>query len=126
MDFMPKPLFIALALLTVASGVDLQTLQAQSGSASTVSSATSGSMSEADQRALLKRYWETCHSARLKTGGLVLESVDPADLSANAALLEKIVRKVGSERMPPAGQPRPDRNTMLAFTSTLERALNRS
>ena len=104
----------------------LQTVQAQSGSASAVGQASSGSMSEADQRALLNQYCVTCHNVRLKTGGVVLESLDPTDVSTNAALLEKVARKAGSDRMPPAGQPRPDRATMLAFTSTLERALDRS
>jgi len=35
------------------------------------------SFRQADQRALLDKYCVTCHSARLKTGKLVLESLDP-------------------------------------------------
>ena len=63
----------------------------------------------ADRRQLLDTYCIACHNARLETAGLVLESaaVDASDVAANTALWEKVLRKVRSGQMPPAGRPRP-------------------
>src|SRR5262245_9744920 len=44
-------------------------------------------------RALLDRYCVTCHNQRLKTGGLSLDTVDPANLTEHAEIWEKVVRK---------------------------------
>src|SRR5262245_41668069 len=52
-------------------------------------------------RALLDQYCVTCHSDRLKTGGLTLEKVDVGDAQGNAEVLEKIVRKLRTGQMPP-------------------------
>ena len=70
--------------------------------------------------ALLDRYCVTCHNERLKTAGLALDSVDIADVVANAPVLEKVVRKLRSGQMPPEGRPRPDPATVNAFATTLE------
>src|SRR5882672_10803335 len=77
-------------------------------------------------RQLLDQYCVTCHSARLATGGLVLENVDVSRVAANAAIWEKVVGKVRSGQMPPAGRPRPDAQRGEAFVSTLEAALDRA
>src|SRR6266699_2028228 len=45
------------------------------------------------ERTILDRYCVTCHNERLKTGGLTLDKVDIGDVTANAEVLEKIVRK---------------------------------
>ena len=58
--------------------------------------------------AVFNQYCVTCHNARLKTAGVV---IDPAALDQpgpNAELWEKVVRKLRSGTMPPAGAPRPD------------------
>src|SRR5229473_1206415 len=77
-------------------------------------------------RQLLDQYCVSCHSARLATGGLVLENVDISRIAANAAIWEKVVGKVRSGQMPPAGRPRPDAQSSEAFVSTLEAALDRA
>jgi hypothetical protein len=81
---------------------------------------------DAPQRALLNRYCVTCHNDKLKTAGLVLENVDISDVSANAGLLEKVVRKLRSGQMPPPGRPRPDQVTIDAFATALATALDRA
>jgi mono/diheme cytochrome c family protein len=78
------------------------------------------------QRAVLDRYCVTCHSARAKSGGLVLEKVDLSDVGAHGDMWEKVVRKVRAGMMPPPGMPAPpdmDKQALLtALTSQLDRA----
>ena len=75
----------------------------------------------ADRRALLDTYCTACHNDRLRTAGLVLESgaVDAADLGAHAEVWEKVLRKVRSGQMPPAGRRRPDAGSAARFTGAL-------
>ena len=77
-------------------------------------------------RALLDKYCVTCHSDRLKTGGLTLEKVDVTDVRGNADVLEKIVRKLRTGQMPPMGRPRPDEPAIDAFAGSMEAALDRA
>src|SRR5713226_2827719 len=52
-------------------------------------------------RALLDKYCVTCHNEKLKTGDLMLDKVDVANLAASSDVLEKIVRKLRNGQMPP-------------------------
>ena len=70
------------------------------------------------QRQFLDRYCVSCHSDKLKTGGISLQSADPAQAAAKAELWEKVIRKVDVEAMPPIGAPHPDRasrDQLIAF-----------
>ena len=60
-----------------------------------------------EQRAVVDRYCVTCHSSRAKTGGLMLDKIDLADVAANADMWEKVIRKVRAGMMPPPGMPAP-------------------
>ena len=75
-------------------------------------------------RPVLDRYCVTCHNARLKTAGLQLDTLDPDRVSADADTWEKVARKLRTREMPPAGVPRPDRETYDRATSALESALD--
>src|SRR5262245_51060304 len=55
------------------------------------------------QTALVKQYCTTCHSDRGKAGGLTLASFDAAHAADNAAITEKMIRKLRAGMMPPAG-----------------------
>src|ERR1700681_2644393 len=79
-----------------------------------------------DGAAFLKQYCVTCHSQKLKTGGLALETVDLGDVSRNVEILEKVVLKLGSGAMPPAAARRPDKATSNAFLASLETSLDRA
>src|SRR5215475_14751436 len=59
--------------------------------------------------ALLNQYCITCHNQRLKTAGLLLDSMDLEHVEKDAAAWEKVVRKVRTGMMPPSGARRPDR-----------------
>jgi len=88
--------------------------------------ATNAGNSPAPQRALLDKYCVVCHSDKLKTGGLTLQSLDLNDVPANAEIWEKAIRKLETESMPPAGMPRPDRAAVDSLVTYLESALDRA
>jgi Protein of unknown function (DUF1592)/Protein of unknown function (DUF1588)/Protein of unknown function (DUF1585)/Protein of unknown function (DUF1587)/Protein of unknown function (DUF1595)/Planctomycete cytochrome C len=85
----------------------------------------SGASLEA-QTALVKQYCATCHSERGKSGGLSLASFDAATAVENAAVSEKMVRKLRLGMMPPPGARRPDAATLMAFVESLETRLDRA
>ena len=78
------------------------------------------------RQAFITQHCLTCHNQRLQTGGLVLETADLGDVSADAETWEKVVRKLHGGLMPPPGAPRPDRTTSAAFVSWLETQLDRA
>ena len=75
---------------------------------------------------LVDRYCATCHSERTRAGGLSLAGLSVADAAGRAETWEKVVRKVRTGMMPPAGAPRPDAAALGAFASHLEGALDRA
>jgi mono/diheme cytochrome c family protein len=77
-----------------------------------------------NQRELVQQYCISCHSDRLKTGGLTLESLDPQNAAAHAETWEKVIRKVRGGMMPPQGLPRPTVATLDAFAAALENTLD--
>jgi len=77
-------------------------------------------------QALVKRYCASCHSDKLKTGGLTLENLDLSNVSAHAETLEKVIRKLGTGSMPPQGMPRPDKATLDGFVTWLETSIDRN
>lgn len=58
---------------------------------------------------LVDRYCVTCQNQKLKTAGLMLDSLNIEKVSDDAVTWEKVVRKLRSDAMPPAGAPRPDK-----------------
>src|SRR5438552_9889308 len=75
--------------------------------------------------AVVNQYCIFCHSKELKTAGVVLEGLDFSQVGPNAALLERVLRKVRTGEMPPAGMPRPDAALRGRFTNWLVAALDR-
>jgi len=76
------------------------------------------------QRTFVDQYCVTCHSQRLKTGGLILEGLDPNLPAASAETWEKVVRKLRAGAMPPAGLPKPPADVLLGFVSQIEARLD--
>src|SRR5580700_6125671 len=85
-----------------------------------LAAASSGLFADPGYRAVLDKYCVTCHNQRLKTGGLTLDNVDLAKVPAQAEVWEKVVRKLRSGTMPPAGLPRPDAATYKSLAGWLE------
>src|SRR5262249_10654424 len=78
------------------------------------------------RRAVLDKYCVTCHNARLKTGGLMLDAANVDDVGTAPEIWEKVVGKVRSGAMPPLGQARPEAGQMATLVSALEHALDRA
>jgi cytochrome c551/c552 len=85
-----------------------------------------GAASSLPPRALFDKYCVTCHNARLKTAGLMLDTID-VDRAGNAAeTLEKVASKLHTHEMPPPGAPRPDAAAYRDVITALESALDRA
>jgi mono/diheme cytochrome c family protein len=78
----------------------------------------------AAHRALLDRYCVTCHSERVKAAGLVLQGLSLDQVPAATETWEKVLHKVRTGAMPPAGLPRPDRESADRFRAWLETTLD--
>ena len=82
--------------------------------------------SSAAASGMVKQYCVGCHSAALKTGGVVL---DPATLDQpanNAETWERAIKQLRAKSMPPVPMPRPDAATYERVASYLETALDRA
>jgi len=80
----------------------------------------------APYRALMSRYCFTCHNEKLKTAGLVLSAADVDDPVAGAEVWEKVIRKLRTRGMPPAGMPRPAEPEYDSFANYLETAIDQA
>jgi hypothetical protein len=74
--------------------------------------------------ALIGKYCVTCHNARMKAGGLMLDAMDVANVQENAESWEKVVRKLRAGLMPPAGMPRPGPPAAGELVEYLEQSLD--
>src|SRR5262245_1610446 len=74
----------------------------------------------AEHQATIKRYCETCHNDRMKTAGLSLTGLDVARVAEHPEIWEKVLQKVQTRFMPPAGLPRPSEEVYASLTSYLE------
>ena len=101
----------AIALIaSIGVSADPQSASTQSGpKGPALQASTTPAVPDA---ALVQKYCLTCHSARMKTGGLSLEGMNPADAAAHAEVWEKVVMKLRGGMMPPQGMPRPDEATL--------------
>src|SRR5258708_5550942 len=109
-----RPIACRLTVLLIAGGfVALHAQQQQPAAA-------------APQRALINQYCVSCHNAKLKTGGLVLDTVNVENTSQNPEVWEKVLHKVSARYMPPAGLPRPDEKAYASLISYLETSLDQA
>jgi len=80
----------------------------------------------ARERQLVDQYCVTCHNARLKTAGLLLDQLDLARLGDHVDIGEKVVRKLRAGLMPPTGARRPDPAALESLIRGLENTLDSS
>jgi hypothetical protein len=78
------------------------------------------------QTAFVKQYCATCHNDRGKAGGLSLATFDAAKAVDNAAVAEKMIRKLRLGMMPPPGARRPEPAALSALAESLETRLDRA
>jgi cytochrome c5 len=121
---------LALSLLAVAAHVQAARPQAQvspsRAPAERQTRASADAAGEPPARATLDRYCITCHNARLKTAGLVLDAIDVDHIGDASETLEKVARKLRTREMPPSGAPRPDEATYGRLIAALESTLDRA
>ena len=123
----------AVAVVSAASGYVLRAATQQASGTATASAAVT--------RAVLDEYCVTCHNERvvrgearppsllvpqLRTAGLTLDTVDVTDPSTNADMWERVILKLRTGSMPPAGRPRPDAATNHAVASWLETEIDQA
>ncbi|HTM13524.1 MAG TPA: DUF1592 domain-containing protein [Bryobacteraceae bacterium] len=77
-----------------------------------------------DGSLLLKQYCVVCHDNAKRTAGVTFQGLDLSNIGDNAELLERVLRKVKTGQMPPAGMPRPDAARRAAFGNWLETSLD--
>src|SRR5215813_5789765 len=111
---------IAFTIAVVSAGSrNLAAVRAQEKS-------SSSSASPSTNQALLDQYCVTCHNQRAKTANVMFDTMDLSDVSKNADVWERAVRKLRGGMMPPPGARQPDRAESDAFVSWLENALDQS
>jgi cytochrome c553 len=74
--------------------------------------------------AAFKQYCLGCHSAQVKSGGVVINPDAMAQVSQDAETWEKVVRQLRAESMPPPGMPRPDHALYTRMATALETRLD--
>jgi hypothetical protein len=80
--------------------------------------------SEPDVRQIVTQYCVLCHNQTSRVAGLALDEVDPGDPAAHPEVWEKVVTKLRTGTMPPAGMPRPDAQTYKEVAEWLEGELD--
>jgi hypothetical protein len=75
---------------------------------------------------LVTTYCVSCHNERLKTANLALDKADAEHVFNSAEIWEKVVVKLRSRSMPPAGVRRPDNATYDSVATWLETELDRA
>ncbi len=125
-----RKLASAFVLVSIAIASPLLAAEA-TGSASVAPSATPPAPAPvfdgpASAHALLNKYCVLCHSDKLHTAGISLQSLEPVMNGPNAATWEKVLRKVSTGQMPPVGLPRPKPELSAAFTKWITESLDAS
>ncbi len=106
------------ALAGIAAGLALGPATGPSAAASTAGPDTA--------QAVVEDTCRRCHNDRARYGGLSLDGFDVARAGADPRLAEKIIRKVRTGLMPPAGAARPDEAALQALAETLETLVART
>ena len=69
---------------------------------------------------LVQEYCVRCHGRRIKKGGMSLLEFDVTAADQSPELAESIIRKLRAGLMPPAGQRRPEDDSLAVFAADLE------
>ena len=117
---------LASAFRTISSSTGVVLLGAAFLQAAGLQSLTPVSSHDPSYQELLGRYCATCHNEQLRTGGLVLSTLDVGKAGQEPEVWEKVVKKLRTGAMPPEGMPRPDESTYDAFAGYLEAQLDRA
>ena len=73
-----------------------------------------------EYRQLIDQYCIACHNAQFNNAGLILTGLDLQQLSVDAEIWERVVRKLRSRAMPPPGSPRPPEATYVNLVAWMQ------
>ncbi len=74
----------------------------------------------------LETYCTECHNADDWAGGIAFDTMSQAEIPQNIDVMEKVVRKLRSQQMPPGGHKMPDKATRNTFVSWMEGQLDQA
>ena len=80
----------------------------------------------ANPRAFIDTYCISCHNQKLRTAGLMLDTLDLTRPAGNAEVLEKVIGKLRAGSMPPPKMPRADAATYRAVANELENEIDQA
>jgi len=87
-----------------------------------------GAFGQEDVRKTLDRYCAGCHNSRSVSAatatGVAFDRLELGRVDADAEVWEKVVRKVRTGAMPPAGMPRPDQSGVHGLATWIETVLD--
>src|SRR3954469_17609213 len=111
-----RALLALLIILSPAAGAIAQTNSSQS----------KGTDVSAVFNPLFDKYCTTCHNQTRKTAGLALDMLNTNNVSENAAVWEKVLRRLRTRRDPPIGAVRPEEAMYESAIASAELALDRA
>ena len=79
---------------------------------------------QAPSWAFFGEYCSKCHNAEDWAGGIAFDTLSEADIPRNAEVMEKVIRKLRSQQMPPGGNPRPATPLSQSFVAWMEGTLD--
>jgi mono/diheme cytochrome c family protein len=116
MRYVCATLALGFAIVSTGSGGLRAAQQDKAGAAPSIS----------PQQALINQYCVTCHNQRSKTANVMFDTMDLSNVSKNADIWEKAVRKLRGGMMPPPGARQPERAAVDGLAGYLETALDRA
>ena len=87
---------------------------------------SAASTTPSELRATLDTYCVTCHNQKLKTAGLMFDTLDATNPGTHPREWEKVVARLQQGSMPPPGRPRPAAAASRALATWLESELDRA
>ena len=125
---MKKVLLVA-AVAWLSVGASIVMVQSQAPAPAAAPAARVAATAPAEYHELVNKYCVTCHNERtnMPAGApLYLDKANLDDPSADAAVWEKVVRKIGVGAMPPQGMPTPGHDKLVQFRTWLAATLDRA
>lgn len=78
------------------------------------------------QKSAVNQYCYGCHNSKAKIGGFAMDKLAADDAARDPEAWEKVIRKLRTRSMPPAGLPRPDERGYEALLASLSGQLERA
>jgi mono/diheme cytochrome c family protein len=117
---------VPVGLAVFLSAAALPHAASQTAPAAKTAAAVTPAPAPVAPKEVIDRYCVSCHSERLHVAELVLENRDLTKLGDDADVWEKVVQKLQSGAMPPAGNRRPEPAVMKSLIATLQTELDKA